>query len=645
MSDTVNNTLDIDFYKSYYPDLQHLSPQDLFLHYKQFGKNEGRLANKSGLDIDFYKLYYPDLRHFSYQELVLHYKQFGKNEGRITNKSGVDTDFYKSYYPDLQNLSSQDLVAHYNIFGKNEGRISNKFGVDTDFYKSYYPDLKHLSPQELILHYNLFGKNEGRYCNKKDPNLITLIPFNAHSIFNHITCLDNDVLLKIQNNLKIYPQGDKCGDYILYRLYLSWMYDSINNKKISITSPINNKVIYTDKYFITTNQTNNSSSNFSICNYYFDNDKILLGLGLGTGNNPQETSILYIYCIDSNKILYDWLNYSYGTFISNTLPSILCFLNNNIIFHNFEIMDSKITSIYGFMNNIGHMLFNDYTGLHLIDSFGITAKIDEVIMGPYDVYNINYYFTQFKHIYINNMGSIDTLNFKIGKGVLFKYGHFHILDDTIDFLKQNLLKHVLIEDDYNHEYQLAKLQSDFIKTTYFPIINIVLRKGDFEMNNQIDVISDLVNLIITKYPNAFFYFDGFVKNNKNDLSVGVNFSETTRHVCNKYIDLVNGITTKINTTNYLSLINTKILTIITHLSNCSYGIYNLSSAACVSGWICKIPGIQFGRRHIKIYEHMDKIIRENNPKINYYNDAITYDSDDNFNISASELFKLIPNLE
>jgi hypothetical protein len=422
------------------------------------------------------------------------------------------------------------------------------------------------------------------------------------------------------------------------------MYDAASNKKISITSPITNKVIYTDKYFITTNHLQKSHFNYSICNYFFDNEKILLGLGLGTGNNPQETSILYIYCIDSNQILYDWINYSYDKFITDTLPPILNFVNNNIIFHNFEKMDSKTTLIYGFLNNIGHMLFNDYTGLHLIDSVGIPDTIDEVIIGPYDIYDIKHYFTQFKQINIKNIDSINTLNFKIGKGFLFKYGHFHILDDTIDFLKRNLLKYTLTDVDYNQEYQLAKTQSDFIKTSYFPIINIVLRKGDFEMNNQIDEISDLINLIITKYPNAFFYLDGFIKNDQNDLLVGINFNETTTDICNKYTDLVDNITAKIKTTNYISLINKKILSIITYLSNCSYGIYNLGSAVCISAWICKIPGVQFGRSSIKIYEQMDKLIRENNPTVNYYNDAITYDANNNFNISASTIFELIPDL-
>jgi hypothetical protein len=39
---------------------------------------------------------------------------------------------------------------------------------------------------------------------------------------------------------------------------------------------------------------------------------------------------------------------------------------------------------------------------------------------------------------------------------------------------------------------------------------------------------------------------------------------------------------------------------------------------------------------------MDKIIREHTPTINYYNDAITYDVNNNFNISENTIFELIP---
>ena len=145
-----NINLNLEFYKSFYPDLQHLCYNDLVLHYTLFGKNEGRFANKKEFEefeIDFYK-----------------------------NNPDFDVDFYKSYNADLQHCSSYDLVLHYKLFGKSEGRFANKkeFEIefyknnpdfDVDFYKSYYTDLQHWSSYDLLLHYKLFGKSEGRFAN------------------------------------------------------------------------------------------------------------------------------------------------------------------------------------------------------------------------------------------------------------------------------------------------------------------------------------------------------------------------------------------------------------------------------------------------------------------------------------------------
>ena len=106
----------------------------------------------------------------------------------------------------------------------------------------------------------------------------------------------------------------------------------------------------------------------------------------------------------------------------------------------------------------------------------------------------------------------------------------------------------------------------------------------------------------------------------------------------------NEIINNINTKNCISLINQNILHLVTHISNCDYGVYVLGSCACISAWICKIPGIQFGRPQIGIYENMDKLLCENNPKIIYFNDPdkISYDSNKNFNITGETIFNSLP---
>jgi hypothetical protein len=93
------NDFDILFYKNYYPDLFHLSCNELIQHYKNFGINEGRMySNKQfaeslgEIDFDpfFYRYYYPDLRKIPFNELYQHFLICGKKEGRLCyNKNDI----------------------------------------------------------------------------------------------------------------------------------------------------------------------------------------------------------------------------------------------------------------------------------------------------------------------------------------------------------------------------------------------------------------------------------------------------------------------------------------------------------------------------------------------------------------------------
>lgn len=572
------------------------------------------------IDFDFYRETNVDLSNFNVDQLLHHYMFWGKKEGRIindrqakdlTNNPNFDIQFYKSYYKDLQNFSSKELIAHYVNYGKKEERLVS------------YPDAKKLCKLDF------------------DKNPLILNTTCVSKLLSHIVVTNNsepfDYIKKAINNEDNYNGYTNC---FINKLYFDWINDSINNKRISIVSPINNKIIYTNKYFITTNL--DESIKYTVCNYYFDNEEIILGIGLGTGNCPQEAKILYVYNIIDNILFYYWTTYSLERFKNYLLNRILNTVNNKVKNYNFETIDSKVTSIYGFMNNMGHMLFNDYTGLYLLDCYNIPEKIDEIIFGSCDIYHIKEYFQNFKNITFNHL---EKKNDELGKGVLFKYNHHFISENCIHFLKTNLLRDVLHDNTKYVDYITEKNAARQIKNIHYPIINIVLRKGDFEMNEQSTVISSLINLITNKYPNAFFYLDGFVKNNStNNISLGINNNQLVSDILNKYVTLVDEIKGKITTTNCMSLINKNILNLITHVSNCNYGVYILGSAVCNSGWICKIPGIQFGRPTINIYKNMDKIIRENMPDINYYydNTKITLDNNENFNITAETIYDLLP---
>ena len=634
--------LDINFYKYVHIDLRHLSETDAIDHYYKFGINEKRLLSEKhfyrlypNFDVELYKSFHQDLNKLLNNELLHHYYFFGESERRHTCEKDFyelypdfDTDFYKSVNTDLNHMSKIEAILHYKNYGKNEERLTSEKHIE--YYRLFHKNFKNITSEEINIYYwkaKTIAKN------------IQYSKLDELKLLKHIKLTKNIAINKIKNNM--VNTNNKIEDPNYYNLYLSWFNDSINNRKISIISPISGKIIYSDKYFIT-NNIGNENTKYSICNYYFDDEEILLGLGLGTGNHPQEAHILYVYCLKENNIFYEWINYSFEEFKNKLLLKILLVFNNVFKNYNFELINNKITTIYGYMHNMGHMLFNDYSGLYLLESTKISEKIDEIIFGNHDVYYIKEYFRQFKNINITN-SNIENIE-KIGKGVFFKYNHNFILDDTITFLRNNLETIFTNNNDISLNYKNEKNNAELIKQTHYPIFNIVLRSGDFTMNNQVETISNLINLLSQKYPDAFFYLDGFVKNPDNtNILIGINHNIDITKVTNDYLELSNEIIKNINTQNVKSLINTNILHLITHIQNCNYGIYILGSASCNSGWICKIPGIQFGRPCIKIYENMDKLIRENMPKINYLNDGITYDQNGNFNIQAETIYNLIPN--
>ncbi len=526
-----------------------------------------------------------------------------------------------NYY--LQNtIKNIKELINYNLLTNKVETYYNELNSRNNFFKNI--------TNEEINNYHCYLKNI-----INELKTTTLEEFN---LLKHINIINNDI--SYDQLLKLY-HGDKVSQPNYNNLYLSWFIDCIKNRKISIISPITNTIIYTDKYFIT-NNLDNENTLYSICNYYFDNEEILVGLGLGTGNHPQEAHIVYVYCIRENNLMYDWINYPIQYFKNRLFVKVLYIFNNIIKKHNFDNMDNKISTIYGYMYNMAHQLFNDYTGLYLIDYNNIAINIDEIIFGNHDVYYIKNYFKKFKNINIIDNDNIKNIE-KIGRGVFFKYNANYILDNTISFLKNNLIADVNnnIYKDFNYEYE--KINADFIKKKYYPIFNIVLRNGSYTMVDQEITISKLINLLIEKYPNAFFYLDGFIKNS-NDVNffIEVDHSKKINDICYNYLETSDKIIKNVNTKNIKSLINTNILHLITHIENCDYGIYILGSAACNSVWICKIPGIQFGRSKIKIYEHMDKLIRENTPDINYYDDNITYNDDNSFIINEKTIFDLIP---
>jgi hypothetical protein len=670
----------IELYRELNDDLRQFNDNELFEHYCNNGRHEDRIHSYNnfyerypGFDASIYRFFNSDLELFNDIQLFDHYNKCGRHENRIHSYNnfyerypGFDAQIYKFCNSDLELFNDIQLFNHYNNCGCNEDRIHSyksfyeKYpDFDLELYREVYYDLRPFNNNELFGHYHKHGYGEGRINNLNKFN--TVYPdFDVHLYLHFINLISTVNIQSLYNMHELYvcniDNYDIFNEYMNYsndnaidktnnashlsRLsnYFYWNKKIIEDRKVTIKCPFTQSFIQTEKYFLITHKTNIENP-YLICNYYFDTN-IILGIGLGTGLGALETKILYIYNVNQNLLLYNWYEIDIRIFKIEVMRKIL--LNyEKIKYTDFNNLESKVITIYGYMNNLGHNLYNDNTGLFLLDYFNIINNIDTIYFGNHDPYLIkDYIIDSYNKIkIIDDNENIYFLDGTIGKGIFFKYNHHFISNKCNAFLKNRLYKL------YHNKIDEIRFSTNDIKNKHYPIINFVLRKGYNEMIYQEHIISDIINKILLKFPNAFFYFDGFCKNPYLKENNNFGYLGSIRNyndLVNEYNEVFDLTVSKINTTNYLSLINMNSYEIIEYVSICDYAIYQVGSACTISGWICGIPGIQFGRQDVKIYEWMDIIIRENNPKIIYLTDGIRFNEDKTYELDPNKIIELLP---
>jgi hypothetical protein len=113
------------------PDLKTFNIDDAYYHFVKYckSKKETRLFEFNNTLIDFdpkkYKLLNVDLQHLSDEDLFIHYEHTGFYEKRKIKWNNIPIDFdpeeYKLINKDLYNLSDDDVKIHYENIGFNEG--------------------------------------------------------------------------------------------------------------------------------------------------------------------------------------------------------------------------------------------------------------------------------------------------------------------------------------------------------------------------------------------------------------------------------------------------------------------------------------------------------------------------------------------
>lgn len=247
--------LDLNFYRSTYPDLTEFSDNKLYEHWFYYGRNEGRLPNGNivseeinldfDLDPSFYISFYPDLQVANIttiEQAKLHWIKYGKEEGRYrTAKEWMEkNNHYQFSDPSTYNyhfilegnkevnVTSRDLVEL--SIGKlsklirlyADDRANSNFYRDLGIncYNHYKSTNDHQSLESALtawrtsLHFEktsevieligntYFDKGDYRTAQKAYENALDITKtFNIHLIQNLLTCYEK--LAKVRRSVKV----------------------------------------------------------------------------------------------------------------------------------------------------------------------------------------------------------------------------------------------------------------------------------------------------------------------------------------------------------------------------------------------------------------------------------------------------------
>ena len=453
---------------------------------------------------------------------------------------------------------------------------------------------------------------------------------SMREILPNIEVCKYDIFNDIQHSWNTAIQ--KYGQYIWserivedFFLYFHLIKNMCDNKKMIIRNPLyleynQPEILSSDVYFITryTDTYEHGHEHpipeYSpvdlISNYYFERENIVVGIFLGTGDVGLHITVAYIIYYNQSKLLlfhhnnehYDMKNYKYY------LPKIYDIIQNI----NTEKVNSEtplIRTIEGYNQGLMHALCTFVNGIYIMDSIGIQNNIDELIIGASDPYLIEKYYRN-KYENINVIKGIPVDGFdcnKLYKGVLFKYGHFHVTNKFAAFVKSYINKVMPINDIYQSEIE-------HIKNNFYPIFLINLRCFTCQIKDQDIIISEVVNKLKNIYPNSFFLIGGFIGDynaeqiNQLNSCIGIGmhgYSPALNEYGNTFISIKN----KVKHTDIKSILDLKINNILEFAKTAHFSIDMGASYNAVFTILLNVQSLYFGTAwnyHNKITWYVSK---------------------------------------
>jgi hypothetical protein len=367
--------------------------------------------------------------------------------------------------------------------------------------------------------------------------------------------------------------------------------DILINKSFSFKCFETNKIYRSKKSFHVVFQNENVNIKEGLDDiivYIFDDIPIPFFVCIGGGGRGSslENEIYLLYYYNSNLV------YSFNEIILKSNESKILLCNKILSYYNSNIIlpSNNICTTYGYLANMGHTYWNEMSAFKSLLDLDLLKYVDKFIIGPYDYYNLYDYLVKNNYNVIreNNIENIN--NILNNNSLIFKYNNL--------FMFEHLKTFVLEINKLDDENELLKIQN--VKNKHYPIMTFNLRACYRYLYNQEFCFIKIINSLLLLYPNMFIIFDGYVKN-KNVLLENYtteNFTANEKIFDKSYYDILNTITSGINTINYVSLIGENISKQFAWLNISDYGILQVGSGNTNYVWVMNKKFICFGKNEL-----------------------------------------------
>jgi hypothetical protein len=422
-----------------------------------------------------------------------------------------------------------------------------------------------------------------------------------------------------------------------HKLYFHLIKNACENKKMIIRNPMyaqfnQNEIIESDVYFLTKGVSNEDV----ICNYYYKNENIVLGIFLGTGNTGLNITIAYIIYFENKHILtfYHAQEHLNNNLINLVFSQIKIKLEN-LIYEDIDNQPSQVSTIEGYNFGLWHTCATFVNGIHLMQEIGIKNNIDNLIIGPNDPFLIEkYYKNKYPNLKVIKGLTTDELinDNKFYKGVLFKYSHFYLTNKRCDYIKNCINDLMPINNS-------AKNEIEYIKNNFYPIFSINIRCFTCQIKDKEIIYSEIINKLKNIYKNSYFFIGGFLGDYNEELLINQNTEIGTKNgkydsLLLDYENTVELIKQKLTHNDYKSLINLKIHNVIEYTKIVNFSIHTNCGYKIIECALHNIPSLFFGTKwisHTKGVEYVSKesfvepVYIEDETKIKYLSNDV-YDN-------------------